>query len=1238
MLKNVISFKTKISLFLSVAIVCFFVAFILSRSDFFTKNYFENKTHFETILKQKELRVTYLLSNISKKNEISDFDYFNHNNIANYSSLYEKEGIVLLIYDKNKLKFWSNNSVSFNNSLLKNKQIDEVQFLGNGWYRVIRQIEGTKTYFGLILLKLEYSFQNQYIKNEFANGFNIPDNYKITTKKPSKYGAISSSEGKFLCNLEYNKTTENSWKKAMLSSIFYFISLIFIFAFLQHISLFFYQKNHSLLFPIFFISVILAIRYAMLQFGFPDSFYLLETFSPKQYATSFVSPSFGDFLINTVLLFYLVVYFNLCVKISINPTKKTGIQNYLIVVLVFLLLFTIGDFVFGMYSGLVLNSVIPLDIGRILEFNLYSFLSFFSVGILFISLFMLSKKIVEIIKNISGSIYFYIICLLIAGFAYILISIIISSYSPLNIMATLSILLPILFFSIRNKSMTTFGRVMFFVFIFSVFATIILNELLNYKEKENRKSLAIKLAVEQDPIAEYIFSDIEKNMVNDTILHKYLSNPIIDETAVTNRFMQKYFYGYWAKYDMQFTICRSIDSLMIKPDNIQRSCFSFFDNIIKVAKPTLSCDLYYLNKGTGRISYIAKLAMPDKKNWFVNSARIYVELDSKFVPKGIGYPELLLDKKFSSNIDLGNYSYARYVNKELVTQYGKYLYALSDPFWTRATDEFTFIESNDFDQLVYKVDANSMVVLGKKSNTIIDIVAPFSYLFGFFSILTLLVMGADHIRRKTFHFFQANFKSRVQFSMSFIVFISLLIIGTSTVFYILNLFNNDNRENIKEKSHSVLVELENILGKEQVLSSNMSDYLTDLLIKFSNIYFIDFNLYNLNGNLLASSRPKVFDEGLISRKINPIAFNELLVNNQTLFINEEKIGSLRYISAYAPFRNNNNQILGYVNLPYFGQQNERDKELATFLVALINIYVLLFVLALLLALAISNRITLPLTIIRERIANIKFGNSSEPIVWKSKDEIGSLIEDYNRMVVELAKSAELLAKSEREGAWREMAKQVAHEIKNPLTPMKLSVQFLQRAWNDKKEDFDERLKRFTDAIIEQIDTLSAIATEFSNFAKISAATPEKIELVSFLKQTTDLYKGFDNASVLLQTELPEKSFILFDRTQLTRVLTNLIKNSFQAIPEDVAGIINIAIQAEKDEWIIRVADNGIGIPEDQISKIFSPNFTTKSSGMGLGLAMVKSIVDTYNGRIWFDTKVGVGTTFFIAFKQLEENE
>ncbi|RZK62226.1 MAG: GHKL domain-containing protein, partial [Pedobacter sp.] len=263
------------------------------------------------------------------------------------------------------------------------------------------------------------------------------------------------------------------------------------------------------------------------------------------------------------------------------------------------------------------------------------------------------------------------------------------------------------------------------------------------------------------------------------------------------------------------------------------------------------------------------------------------------------------------------------------------------------------------------------------------------------------------------------------------------------------------------------------------------------------------------------------------------------------------------------------------------------------------------------------------------------GRKNKPIQWKRNDEIGNLISEYNKMILALDESANRLAQSERETAWREMAKQVAHEIKNPLTPLRLGIQMLNRSWKEEDPNFDIKFQKFSKSFIEQIDSLSNIASEFSNFAKMPDLKLEKLEVVTVLNQAVQIYKQMDHIQIFCNEDAISGVFVKADKDQLLRSFNNLLKNAIEAMPEEGDGLITIHCQAYDAKVEIKVQDNGIGIPEDLRNRIFTPNFTTKSSGTGLGLAFVKQAIENIGGNIYFTTEINIGTSFHIILPRVK---
>jgi nitrogen fixation/metabolism regulation signal transduction histidine kinase len=362
--------------------------------------------------------------------------------------------------------------------------------------------------------------------------------------------------------------------------------------------------------------------------------------------------------------------------------------------------------------------------------------------------------------------------------------------------------------------------------------------------------------------------------------------------------------------------------------------------------------------------------------------------------------------------------------------------------------------------------------------------------------------------------------------------------------------------------------------------------------------------------------------------MHPNAYYHLQRLRQVQFVQEESMSSLNYLSIYAAIRDDEGKVYAYLNIPYFLSEIDINQEISNFLVTIINLNAFIFLLAGVIALFITNRITRSFSIIGDKMKEIQLGKTNEEIIWNRNDEIGELVKQYNKMVHQLEESAIALAKSEREGAWREMARQVAHEIKNPLTPMKLSIQYLQRAVTNNQPNVEQLTTSVTNTLVEQIDHLSKIAADFARFANIGIRQLEYFNLHTVLENLKELYSSNPKIHFVWH-RITKPVMIHADKTHMNRLFTNLITNSVDACIEKNVCAITITETLQDDHILIQIADNGEGIAEDMHDRIFTPNFTTKTSGTGLGLAMSKSIVEQAGGNIWFETEKGKGTTFYV---------
>ena len=585
------------------------------------------------------------------------------------------------------------------------------------------------------------------------------------------------------------------------------------------------------------------------------------------------------------------------------------------------------------------------------------------------------------------------------------------------------------------------------------------------------------------------------------------------------------------------------------------------------------------------------------------------------------------------------FNYAKYYAGELTDKYGDYSYNFNETVYMNYVEddkEFSFLKQENFEHLLYHVEGDSLVVVSRKQLSFVDYLISFPYLFVFYFLcLLLLLLGGSQAARDRKVFFDLKFK--IQAAIISIVFISLLVVALVTLFYNVKEYRTKHQNDLNEKMKSIAEEIDHRLEDKTEINDSLQIWMHRELAKLSNIFRTDINIYGTNGELMASSRFEIFDRGLVSTKLNARANYEVYENFEIDYFQPENIGKLSYLSAYRPIINNFGDYLGVINLPYFIRQDNYSQEISTFIVAFINLYVLLFLASIIAAVFIANQITRPLVVIQENLQKMQLGKRNEPIHYNRQDEIGSLVKEYNKKVDELAISADLLARSERESAWREMAKQIAHEIKNPLTPMKLNIQYLQRA-KGKDEEYNAYLDRVTGTLIEQIDNLSNIATEFSNFAKIPTARNQVFCLAEQLQKTIDLYETHNRAQITFDSNGYECIEVNADREQLSRAIINLIRNGIQSVSHEEMGQIAIKLDRRDHMAVISVHDNGSGIPVELREKLFAPSFTTKTSGMGLGLSIVKNIVENFSGKIWFETELDQGTTFFLEIPVFENNE
>lgn len=1194
-------------------------------------------SYFQRVLRQKEVKLGKVLDDLEQSvlSQGNDFDKYVNIDIGVPDAIH-KQGLYILFFRHDTLQFWTDKNIQTASLYSQSKLTKPIVFLGNAWYRIITRNLGNDDYLcGLILLKHQYVYQNKFLQNSFPKKFRLPacvDLYPV----PVETGDVVLDEnGEFLFSLDFHKERKCLEAGFHWAGYFYFAGIIFLLILLRVIvKRQKYRVNPNYLF--FILAAILILGYYLLfHFRQPDSLFEMGVFSPYNFAFSSFLSSLGQFFFGSAFIFLLsyVFYKDFSLQKFVNANnKKSCTLYYLSGMILGTFFFSVIDFLF---KNLILNSSLCFEPYKILDISYLSLIGYFSVVLLFVSFGLYLYKLISCVKTKLSLTPFLISLTATLPVLWLIHQFLVPQ---LNVYSIIFFIV----FSLAVYKLTPgfpYISLVAFSLLFGIYSTFVIINISEKKEKKEREVVAVNISTERDPVAELLLEEVGPKISKDEGLKHLMNLPDFsdeDLDEIFNYMETRFFDGYWEKYSLAITICNQASGLLVD-DKTETSCFSFFEDMINRSNIAVGLSgFYFIDNQSGGTNYFGSFFFPKENDTLMNG--LFITLDSKQIFHQLGYPELLIDNSVFKPTKLDEFSYAKYKNGILILQSGDYKYSISDKiFHKKGADEFYIEKSGGFNHLVYSPGKDVTVVVSQRDKDWVNLLISFSYLFVFLFVISNLIYLISNI-----HYFRIQktpmLKHKIQLWMVAVVFFSLIFIGSGTIYFSINQYRANQLKNLSEKIQSVYVELDHKLGDEPELNAGwLTDQyasLDELLIKFSNVFFSDINLYDSLGNLMATSRPEIFDKGLSGFKMEYHAYRELVLNQQAEFVQEETIGEQKFLSAYVPFVNHDNHLLAYLNLPYFTKQSSITREVSNLVVGIINFSMVMLLISTLLAVLISTQITNPLTLIQEKISEIKLGRKNEPIYYEAQDEIGRLVAEYNRMIDELANSADALAKSERESAWREMARQIAHEIKNPLTPMKLNIQHLLRSWDDKAPDWGLQLRKVSQTLIEQIDHLSSIATAFSNFAEMPRSRPIEVNIIEVIKKVVSLFSNNEDFTLEVNFNRNKKAIVMADENQAIRVFNNLLKNAIQSFSDQRKGVIKIDLHKPAGKILVRITDNGTGILEDLGDKLFEPNFTTKTSGTGLGLAITKRIITDMKGRIWYESVPSGGTTFIVELPEV----
>lgn len=1149
----------------------------------------------------------------------------------NVFTVANKNGITILEYFDETLVHWSDNDFDVPVMLDDSLFLKPVIFMQNGWFLPEKRMAGNQELIGLLRIRTDYSYENDIVRSGFNKDFRIPQEVKLSTDKSDDGFNICNTEGAFLFSLVFPEARTNTL--LIIIPLLIWFSVLFLIL-LSSVNLAAsLEKSGKKYLGIAALTGIFTVVYlAILLLEVPKVFMKTQLFSPFVFYLNSFIPSLGHLLLLSIFGAIISYSFFNSLLFSGNRLDKGPFKN-LFIVFIFLTGAFILCLVHNVFTQLVLNSNINFETYKVLKINILSVLGFIAITLMVLVPVFLILKVFRSVQDIS------IRQTVITVLPSLLLIFIVFHKDSVSLFVTILfwLLLILLIFIANRRHIRLFNSTIFFSLLFGLYSLFVITVNSENKINENIKVQALSFSTENDPLAEHLILDMWPVLKSDTILYDMMTEEDFnlsqnDVDKITSYLMETYFTGYWGSFNINIVLCRKEQQLRVgtREEDFE-DCFDFFNGrTAKYGHQLTGTNFYFIDNLGGRSYYIGILNFT-KDLETING--LFIELYSDINAFQPGYTELLFDKKFNIYSDLRDYSYAKYINGLIVLSSGDFPFKKTDEEYLAENTEYRIFNAENKKHVVYK-NGNTTVVISRPLINIGNILISFAYLLAFILLLSNIISFI--IRRPSIKkAVNLNFRQKLQVSYMAILLFSFIIIGIAASSLAVREYRSKHYETIKEKLNSINVELENKLVDTKQLSAVMqsgtNELLNEILIDLSNIFNTDINIYDLKGFLVATSRPEIFYRNLTSHRMDITAFINVSDFTRTEYSQTESIGNMKYISVYMPFYSPDYKVLAYLNLPYFRMQSVLAREISNLVVAIINFTLLLILITMGLAVFISDRLTAPLSMLSEGLASVKLGKKSEHLSYDGNDEIGDMVKQYNRMVDELEASTHKLAASEREYAWREMAKQIAHEIKNPLTPMKLNVQQLLKSWRDDASGFNSKLESFSRNQIEYIDNLSLIATAFSSFAKMPGANPVDIDLIEQINTTLELFRNTGNVTFNIKWPDEKKIFIYADKEQINGIFSNLVKNSIQAIPQTRQGLIEVELKIIGDKVLVAVADNGDGIPEVLKDKMFTPNFTTKSSGTGLGLSIAKRYVEGANGRIWFESEADMGATFFVEF-------
>ncbi len=754
---------------------------------------------------------------------------------------------------------------------------------------------------------------------------------------------------------------------------------------------------------------------------------------------------------------------------------------------------------------------------------------------------------------------------------------------------------------------------------------------------QDMRNFANKILPEDDQLAEDFLGKVVSKLEKAPETQKYLQDTTRSYLSVAwqEKIRREYLGNYFNQYNVKILLFDKKGNPSLGSENTEGNFEYYQKTYQKIPFDTENPAIWHIEKAGANAQkrYLAFIDYP-------NGNHLLLDIVQKRQSDTYVFPKLLLSSTYTPPLSARFYSYAVYDNRQLVYGVGEFNYEKDFPSSLFEGDNI-FLRgavSQNYIHFALQGGFKKLILVTCPLHTWSEYFSLFSFWFLNLGLGIFIGLGIYAFLQNQ----QGNeikFATRIQIYLNLAFFMPLLTISVVMWGTLQRDYKQEFERNFSQQTRQIARQLSNPLQDFQNKKIQKPQF-TQILQDISEFAELDISVFDEQGRLLTTSQPTIYEQNILSKYINPEAIYLIKQEKNTEIVLPEHVGTLQYQSAYVPVKypqNDRIQLGGVVSIPFFDAQTKLHQKLLHSFANILNIFVIVFLIFLILSYSASQILTAPLRQITLQIKKTSLyqENEYEELTWTAKtDEIGIFVQEYNKMLKKLESNKKKMAFNQKEDAWKEIARQVAHEINNPLTPMKLHLQMMQMRMNDQSEVVKRTFERGIIMLLEQIDVLNHIANSFSVYAKMPIAVEARFDVINMLKSTQELYKN--NESISWNFLQEKRFFVLGDKELLGRIMVNLIKNAIEATQDVEQKNICITIKSEiEGVLLISVADNGAGIPLELQEKIFLPNFSTKEQGSGIGLALAKRGVEHASGRIWVESSTQKGTTFFVELPLVE---